>query len=284
MLKTVLIAIVVLAAATPVLAASTPPTAQVEAAERAFAADGLKLGFRDAMLKHMTPDAIVFNPAPVSARELYSARPSEGGPKVEWWPAFVVASKSGDLGLSTGPTRYDGRPGGWYSSIWRKDADGTWRWVYDGGGVADSVTGADQKAPALKASISAMGEGSPAKAFDAVRTAEAALAEATSKDVAAGYRAMTAVDTHIIGPRGARALLPTALDQRLALRPAAMKLALRGGGASKAGDLVWTHGEAHWSETTKEGAQKSAAAHYMHVWQRRPEGWRLIFEALINDR
>ena len=59
-----------------------------------------------------------------------------------------------------------------------------------------------------------------------------------------------------------------------------MDLTLRGGGASGAGDLVWTHGEARWNET----GPKSVAAHYMHVWQRRPEGWRLIFEALINDR
>lgn len=284
MLKTVLIAAFVLTAATPVLAASNPPAAQIEAAERAFAADGLTMGVRGSFLKHMADDAIMFAPAPTSAKALYGAKSGEREPKIEWWPAFIVAARSGDLGLSTGPAVYDGVPGGWFSSIWRKGADGTWRWIYDGGGAANAAQAPSQATPAIHGPVSAKGEGSAAKAFDIVRAAEASLAKATSRDAPAAYRAVLSGDAHLLGPRGTRPLLPTAVDTRLSQRPATMKLTLRGGGASKAGDLVWTHGEADWTETTKEGAQKIAAAHYMHVWQRRPDGWRLIFEALINDR
>lgn len=280
MFKAVLIASLALIAADRAQAAPTPPAAQIEAAERAFAADGLALGIKGSFLRHMADDAIVFAPFPVSAKALYGGPPGEDQPRLEWWPAWVVAARSGDLGLSTGPSRVNGKPGGWYATIWRKDADGVWRWIYDGGAAADPLSAPKPETPAVLGPRADAGEASPAKAFEAVRTAEATLAEAARGDAAVAYRAALSDDARLLGPRGTRALAPTALVERLALRTGAMTLTLRGGGAARGGDVVWTHGEAHWTQT----GQKSAAGHYMHVWQKRAEGWRLIFEALIDDR
>jgi len=284
MLKTVLAAGVALtlaqAAQAAPRAAPKTPARQVEAAERAFAADGLSMGVRGSFLKHMADDAIVFGPGPVSAKALYGGHSGEGEPKLEWWPAWVVAARSGDLGLSIGPSAINGKRGGWYASIWRKGADGQWRWIYDGGGPADAASARGPETPAMVGPVAQTGEASPAKAFDAVRGSETALAEAAGRNAAEAYKAVLAEDAHMLGPRGTRTLTPNAVEARLALRPAAMTLTLRGGGASKAGDFVWTHGEAQWRET----AQNSVTGHYMHVWQKRPDGWRLIFEALINDR
>lgn len=268
-----------LVAALLALTVATAPAAQIEAAERAFAADGLVLGIRGSFLKHMADDAMVFDPQPANARSVWTAKSAEGEPKLEWWPAWVVASKSGDLGLSTGPAAADGKRFGWYATLWRKDAHGTWRWIYDGGGAAEAASAPGQETPAMVGPVAATGEASPAKAFEIVRAAEASLSRTAQQGAAEAYKAVLSKDAHLFGPRGTRSLAPTAADQRLALRPVAMSFTLRGGGAAKAGDLVWTHGEAAWSE-----GPKSVAAHYMHVWQRRPEGWRLIFETLINDR
>jgi ketosteroid isomerase-like protein len=263
------------------LAATAPsPARQIEAAERAFAADGLTLGIRGSFLKHMADDAIVMEPAPVSAKATWQPRSGKGEPKLEWWPAWVVAAKSGDLGLSTGPSAVNGKRGGWYATLWRKDADGTWRWIYDGGAAADAVTAPGPETPAEVGPVAASGEASPAKAFDAVRQAETMLSQAAQRNTAQAYEAVLSGVAHLLGPGGTRDRAPTAVEARLSGRPATMALTLRGGGASKAGDLVWTHGEAGWTPA----GQKSVAGHYMHVWQRRPEGWRLIFETLINDR
>lgn len=269
-----------LVAALFALTLASTPAAQIEAAERAFAADGATMGIKRSFLKHMADDAIVFDPAPVSAKALYAGRPGEDEPKLEWWPAYVVAARSGDLGLSIGPSAFNGNRAGWYASIWRKDADGTWRWIYDGGGPGDAVSAPGPEVAAVHGPVAQAGEASPAEAFDAVRLAEETLSQKAQQDTTQAYKAFLTSDAHLLGPRGTRALAPNAADERLALRPATMSLTLRGGGASKAGDLVWTHGEAIW----REEGQKSAAAHYMHVWQRRTDGWRLIFEALINDR
>lgn len=280
MLKTVLIACVALMGAGAAQAEHNAPADQVETAERAFAADGPALGVKRSFLKHMADDAIIFTPHSTNARAFYESRAGETGPKLEWWPAWIVAAKSGDLALSTGPSFFDGKPGGWFASIWRKDADGVWRWIYDGGSAADPVAAAVQATPATKGPVAQAGEASPAKAFDAVRTAESMLSQSAQKDARQAYKAVLAADAHLVGPRGTRDLLPTAVEERLRAHPAAMTLTLRGGGASRGGDLVWTHGEARWSQA----GQNSVQAHYMHVWQRRPEGWRLIFETLINDR
>ncbi|MET3664201.1 DUF4440 domain-containing protein [Caulobacter sp. 1776] len=284
MFKTIVTAGFALAFAHAAQATPKPPAAQIEAAERAFAADGLAMGIKGSFLKHMADDAIVFDPAPASAKAIYGARPGQGEPKLEWWPAWIVAAKSGDLGLSIGPSAVNGKRGGWYASIWRKDPDGQWRWIYDGGGAANAEAARGPEAPAIIGPIAQSGELSPAKAFDAVRTAETKLAEAASRDAPGAYKVMLADDARLLGPRGLRAQAPNAIQARLDLRPTTMALAMRGGGASKAGDFVWTHGEAHWPEIGKDAGQNSVAAHYMHVWQKRPDGWRLIFEALINDR
>lgn len=265
-----------LVAALFALSVATTPAAQIEAAERAFAADGAVMGIRGSFLKHMADDAIVFDPSPTNAKALYEAKSADGEPKLQWWPAWVVAAKSGDLGLSTGPWAIDGQRGGWFATIWRKDADGAWRWVYDGGAAAEAASMPGPEAPARVGPVAKL---SSPKAFDAVRQAEAGLAKAARQNAAEAYKAVLSDDAHLLGPRGTRALPATAHAPRLAGRPATMSLTLRGGGASKAGDLVWTHGEAAWAE-----GPKTATAHYMHVWQRRPHGWRLIFETLINDR
>ncbi|MDR6626639.1 DUF4440 domain-containing protein [Caulobacter segnis] len=279
MLKTLFGAGLALALTASAQAAQTP-AAQVEAAERAFAADGLALGVRDSFLKHMADDAILFAPGPVSAKALFEKRPSSKSPRLEWWPRKVVAARSGDLALSVGPSVINGKRGGYFATIWRREPNGGWKWIYDGGAAADASKAPGPEAPTVLDVPAVGGERSPALAFDKIRTAENALAQTAQTDAPGAYRAALAADAWLLGPKGAEGLTPEALTERLAVRPSRMTLALRGGGASRAGDFVWTQGEAQWPD-----AQANLqSAHYMHVWQKRPEGWRLIFEALINDR
>ena len=260
--------------------AAQRPAAQVETAERAFAADALEMGVRDSFLAHMADDAIVFNPAPVNAKALYAERRSSKTPKLDWWPQKIVAARSGDLALSVGPWTIAGKRGGYYATIWRRETGGTWKWIYDGGAAADPAKAQDKAAPTVLDTPAPRGEKSAAVAFDSVRAGELALARGAETDAPGAYRRALAADAWMLGPAGAEDLTPEALTERLEARPERMVLSLRGGGAAKGGDFVWTHGEAGWADHQ----EIIEHAHYMHVWQRRPEGWRLIFEALINDR
>ncbi|WP_165191126.1 DUF4440 domain-containing protein [Caulobacter soli] len=277
MLKTVLIASLLLVA--PAWAATPSPT-EIETAERAFAADGLALGVRDSFLRHMADDAIVFRPGPVNAKALYEKRPSSKTPRLNWWPQKVAIARSGDLGLSVGPWSIDGKRGGYYATIWRKGPDGQWKWIYDGGAEAGAASAPDASAPAIQGPMAAKGSKSPAEALKAVRTAEDQLATAAVDDAPKAYRAVLASDAWLTGPGGTEHLKPSDLSARIDQRHDRMAIHMDGGGSSAAGDLVWTYGRAGWADHSDTPVD----THYMHVWQKRPEGWRLIFETLNTDQ
>ena len=54
----------------------------------------------------------------------------DGIPLIEWRP--VDGAQAGDLGYTVGEYRI-GDARGHYLTIWRSDADGSWRFVLDGG-------------------------------------------------------------------------------------------------------------------------------------------------------
>ncbi|HET6970344.1 MAG TPA: DUF4440 domain-containing protein, partial [Phenylobacterium sp.] len=121
--------------ASPALAAPVTPAAVV-AAERAFASDGLELGVQASFLKHSAPEAIVLAPEPTLAHALY-AQPKPKGPPLVWWPLWAGIARSGDLGFTTGPYTFDGKPRAWYFTVWARQPDGGWKWLYDGGPPTD---------------------------------------------------------------------------------------------------------------------------------------------------
>lgn len=56
--------------------------------------------------------------------------------KLEWYPVRAQVAESGDLGYTTGNWKIslqDSVLHGCYVSIWKKQKDGTWKYVLDGG-------------------------------------------------------------------------------------------------------------------------------------------------------
>lgn len=275
MLKTLIAAALIVA--TPAFAADHP-AAPIEAAERAFAADGLTYGIKGSFLRHMADDAIMFAPGPVNAKALYGDRPATKEPKLEWWPQHVVIARSGDLGLSVGPSVINGKRGGYYATIWRKGAGGEWKWIYDGGAAGDANAAPDQEAPASFGPVAPEGSISQAVGFEEAKAAEARFAAQAGEDAPAAYRAFLSSDALMLGPDWTESLRIDDIAARIGLR-ASMAYVPLGGGASSAGDFIWTYGKVGWA-----GHDETAVhAHYMHVWQKRADGWRLIFETLNND-
>ena len=62
----------------------------------------------------------------------------------------------------------------------------------------------------------------------------------------------------------------------LAGGPERIDTAPLGGEVSAAGDLAYTYGTARWS---KSGG--AVSGHYVRIWQRRADGWRLIVDNMI---
>ena len=255
--------------------AETDPSAVV-AAERAFAADGLAMGIKGSFLKHAAQDAIVFAPGPVNAQALYSARADTPHPPLVWWPLWAGIAQAGDLGFTTGPATLGGKPSGWYFTVWKRQPDGVWKWVYDGGSNSAHGDAAPQgSAPAYLPAATGP-QATAVVAMTQVQAAEAGLAKAAANDLKAAYLAVLAPDARVTGSPAVPATTPAAVEAELAGRPATVAFAALGGGASRRGDLAWTYGSASWTNAGKPGR-----GHYVRVWQSRSEGWRLVFDQIL---
>jgi ketosteroid isomerase-like protein len=112
--------------------------AEVEAREIAFAKTMADRDL-DAFLTFISPEAVFFNGnEPLRGHDAIAQAwaPFFEGPVAPftWHPDVVEMLESGRLALSSGPVlRASGEEAGRFNSIWRKDADGEWRVVFDKG-------------------------------------------------------------------------------------------------------------------------------------------------------
>jgi ketosteroid isomerase-like protein len=112
--------------------------AEVEAREIAFAKTMADRDL-DAFLSFVSPEAVFFNGnQPLRGRDAIGrgwARFFEGpAAPFSWHPDVVEVLESGHLAISSGPVRGpSGEETGRFNSIWRKDADGQWRVIFDKG-------------------------------------------------------------------------------------------------------------------------------------------------------
>jgi ketosteroid isomerase-like protein len=249
--------------------------APVVAAERAFAADGLALGVRDSFLKHSAPEGIVLAPEPILAKAAFAA-PAPGGPPLVWWPLWAGIARSGDLGFTTGPYSVGGKLRAYYFTVWARQADGGWKWLFDGGPPSDPAGAAPQGSEVAHARLSARQAGSPGKAMAQVSAAERALHAAARTDAPAAFLAAVADDGRLAGSKAPPPRTRAELEAEAATRARSIAFSPLGGQASSAGDLAWTYGLAQW---TADG--KPARGHYVRIWRNDKAGWRLLFDELL---
>lgn len=105
--------------------------------ERAFARAASEKGIRDSFLAFIAEDGILYKPVPVKGKKWLSDRPARPG-LLTWQPVFADISAAGDLGFTTGPWEF--RPNGpedkpvafgQFATVWRRQGDGTWKFVND---------------------------------------------------------------------------------------------------------------------------------------------------------
>ena len=112
---------------------------EVTSVERAFAKTMAERDL-EAFMSFVSADAVFFTGAqPLHGRDEVRdgwARYFQGAEApFAWEPDAVEALASGDLALSTGPVREpSGKAVARFVSIWRREAPGVWRIVFDRGG------------------------------------------------------------------------------------------------------------------------------------------------------
>lgn len=239
------------------------------ASERAFAKLGEEKGVKESFLAYIADDGIIFRPTPVKGKEILAARPN---PPIQlaWRPSYAEIARSGDMGWTTGPSERKSQGSdevfhGHFLTVWKKQADGNWRWMIDTGIPHDKPTTPEGSPGTVS------GERSQAKVDTAAETqallaVDRELGQATAKGTSAAYlvritddaRLMRAGSFPFIGKDAVRAALEKA--------PASMTSAPEGGGVSAAGDLGYTYGTAEF---------QGAKVGYLRIWQKRDGAWKL---------
>ncbi|WP_129791104.1 nuclear transport factor 2 family protein [Sphingosinicella sp. CPCC 101087] len=251
-----------------------PAVEEVIAAERAFAEETRKHGFKRGFLAFAATDGFIFQPGPTPARPLLQALPDEppAGPPLSWSPQFAGAAVSGDLGFTTGGASIPVR----YFTVWQRQPGGEWRWIYDGGPGLDSVMASDGDGEVVRLAPATAAAGSPQRALAELAPIEADLAAAAERDAVRARLDLLAEDGLVGGSRTPSFSGRTEQEMELARQPRRLSLRPLGGVASQAGDLAFTWGEARWT-----AGEDQQGGHSARIWQKRHEGWRLIVDLLI---
>ena len=121
---------------------------QVRQADSAFALAADLQGTGIAFAQYVAPQGVVFSGSEIvigtdAVRALFDEQQRAGG-TLNWRPVYADAAESGDLGFTVGEYVFTGRGAtgtvvqrfGKYLTIWKKQADGEWRFVVDGGNTS----------------------------------------------------------------------------------------------------------------------------------------------------
>ena len=278
MLSSIFMVLSTLAAAHPV----APQPSDVVAAERAFAAMAKAEGIGPAFRAFSADDAISLEPDPVPLKPLLAEQGDPPG-GLEWWPAFSGVAASGDLAFNLGPFVRKSAAGettgqGWFFTIWRRQPDGSWRWVLDHGAPSRELAGfAPTEAPVRLTAVAAA-SGAETGTWAELVEVEAALARRLADDAHAAYPAALAEDGRVIRPGPQPAVGLAAFTARVGEGPKTLDVRHLGGAVSAAGDLAYTYGRADWSRP--DG--KRALGNYVRVWQRRGDTWKIVVDEVTT--
>jgi ketosteroid isomerase-like protein len=109
--------------------------------ERAFARMSEEKGTRPSFMAFIAEDGILFRPKAVKGKQWmidHPLPPSDKRDLLSWGPSFADMARAGDMGYTFGPWQYksdirDARPVAWghFVTIWKKQADGSWKFRVD---------------------------------------------------------------------------------------------------------------------------------------------------------
>jgi ketosteroid isomerase-like protein len=281
-MKPLLAALAALPAAAFAADAGLPPAQQeLFDAERAFVRLAAEKGFRDSFYTYFADDGIAFNPHPFRVRTTLAGAPPSPGPMgATWAPVYGDISAAGDLGWDTGPLVFEGKDGapdrhGMFFSIWKRQADGSFKVVLDiGSDTPSAVVPLDEPVhsswrpgdrPASDAGAAKPGLEAAERAF---------LSAAATEGIGRAYASALAGDARVHRP-GAMPVTGTALAAWTAGQSAKLRGEVLASHVAASGDLAYA-----WGNYEALG-EPVAAGYFARVWKRGADGdWRIVMDTV----
>jgi hypothetical protein len=243
------------------------------AAETAFAAHSMREDMRVAFLANFADDGVFVRGGWINARE--SLLPRSAPPIVlDWRPVFTEVAASGDMGLSTGPSKITSRtspaepPGyGQFVSVWKRKPSEPWKVAADLGIAHSQPVLWDKPLETVAVATE------PAPPGDTIEAAEGRFAaEATRNGLRAAYAKHGSASLRLYRPGNA----PMA-GKEIALAWPGLGSERRSwtvekSEAARSNDLGYARG------AYREGSGEKPAGWYLRVWHREAGAWRIAMD------
>ena len=249
-------------------------------AEKNFAQMAVEKNIRDAFLANLADNAIVFDPGPVSGPKLYQ-KSSPSDAQLTWYPIFADVSRAGDMGYTTGPWEFkknkgDEKPSayGQFLSVWKKQPDGKWQVVLDGG--VDNPAPINRHPPVEIApnEFASRDEVNLKTARRALAAAEKEFDAASEKDAGAALIDASAPNIRVFRNGRFPASGRDAAQLMIGYDHGKLKAKAAGGGISRSGDLAYSYGE-----YTNERLDGVEHGYYVTIWRLSVGGdWKLAVD------
>ncbi len=242
-------------------------------AEKSFARYAIEHNTRDAFLKFMDSNAIVFDKGEIQkAWQVWEAKQPNPA-KLIWEPAFAVISTAGDLGVTTGPWQFKPSANdsvvatGVFTTVWAFK-NNEWKWIIDMG-VDHNL-----KTPSFTDVASIELNHIEKTTYDAGRymlMAEQNFINSYSSGGKETYTAVVDNDVYFVNPDQLPVSGRSNIDAALVNMSGAIQFQAIGSGVSKDGDIGYVYGYAN---------EKDKKGNYLRIWRRIGRKWTLLLQTL----
>lgn len=265
--------------------AQTPLQEMVQT-EQAFSKMATDKNTRDAFMTFIADDGLLFRPTAVNGKQWMNEHPvpaSAKHPLLAWQPAFADMAAAGDLGFTTGPWEFkedskDEKAAGFghFVTLWKKQADGSWRFVLDLG-ISHPMSGGPlklwqpySKQPAKFKPVDI------AAARRALLDRDAAYLQQNLKEgLLKAFVANASPDVRLYRGGNLPFIGRTPSANALGLVKGQVKWTATSGAASRSGDLGYTYGTYEISDDATKVTEKGS---YVRIWKNEGGGWQIVLD------
>ena len=260
-------------------------------AEQNFAKASVMYGRNAAFVDNFAEESVLFTGKWITSGKQFS-KDQKGSPIVlKWEPEYMDIADSRDFGISTGPWEVqEYRPGtpplstGYSLTVWKRQADGTWKVILDGGGTTplkkdqkhsfSFPVGADK--PVLNSSM--LNTGLLSK--ELIDRDNQFLQDWINSRLPSTYNSFLAPNSRMQFSGHLPTTNADTINYLISHFDKNLLWKTSGSGAATSGDMGFTYG---LLET--QGNPEVAKGHYVRIWKKQPgANWKIVLEMMnINQ-
>jgi ketosteroid isomerase-like protein len=249
--------------------------------EQAFSKMAEEKPTRDAFLAFIADDGLLFRPGAVNGKKWmleHPVPPTDKKSLLAWQPSFAGMSASGDLGFTTGPWEFkvdvkDEKPAGYghFVTVWKKQADGTWKFVVDLG-----ISHPQSGGPLTLWQPTDVTKKTSFKPVDQTK-AQQELLDRDRSYSSDKFPAYASPEVRLYRPGYLPYIGSQAATEALSNTNGQIASQPIGGDVSRAGDLGYTHGTYEVTDDAKKVIEKGS---YMRIWRKEGNVWRIVMDVV----